>query len=163
MRAFRRFAARDAAVLAVTVSAWILLGPLSTGTTIGADMAGAGLGLAAGICGWLIHEWGHLTVGTLAGAKFRAPDRLGSVYLFGFDKNENSKVQFLLMAAGGFAATAVCVWATLTLLPQDWMATSVLRGLLLLQVAIIALLELPGFIVGLFAYGRLPSVNVLGD
>ena len=163
MRAFRRFAARDAAILAVTIIAWLLAGPLSTGKGIGAEMAGAGLGLTAGICCWLLHEWGHLAAGSLAGARFRVPESLGSVYLFGFDKNENSKAQFLLMALGGFVATAACVWVTLMMLPQDWMATSVLRGLLLLQVGLIAFLELPGFVLGLFAYGRLPSVNVLGD
>ncbi|MEO0881280.1 MAG: hypothetical protein AAFY34_00990 [Pseudomonadota bacterium] len=163
MRAFSQFAARDAVIVAVTIIAWLFAGQLSAGDGISAEMAGAGLGLSAGVCAWLLHEWGHLIVGTMAGAKFRVPERLASVYLFGFDKNENSKAQFLLMALGGFAATAACVWGTLTALPQDWMATSVLRGLLLLQVAVIALLELPGFILGLFAYHRLPSVNVLGD
>ncbi|MEM7660725.1 MAG: hypothetical protein AAF292_00645 [Pseudomonadota bacterium] len=163
MRAFSQFAARDAAILATTIFAWSTLGSLSLNDGLAAEMAGAGLGLAAGICAWLVHEWGHLVVGTAAGAKFRVPDRLTSVYLFGFDKNQNSKSQFLLMALGGFVATAACVWFSLTALPQDWMATSVLRGLLLLQVAVIALLELPGFLVGLVAYHRLPSVDVLGD
>ncbi|MEM9668351.1 MAG: hypothetical protein AAF950_05450 [Pseudomonadota bacterium] len=163
MRTFGQFAARDAAILAMTVIAWVLLGPLSASEGLAADMAGAGLGLSAGICGWLVHEWGHLSVGTLAGAKFRTPERLSSVYLFGFDKDENTKAQFLLMASGGFAATGVCVWASLAALPEGWMATSVLRGLMLLQVAVIGLLELPGFLFGLVAYRRLPSVNVLGD
>jgi len=163
MRAFGRFAARDAAILAVTVIAWLLFGSLSLGDGLPAEVAAAALGLAGGVCCWLVHEWGHLTLGTLANAKFRLPDRLMSVYLFGFDKNDNSKAQFLLMAMGGFLATAGAVWFALTKLPADWMATSVLRGILMLQVAVIVVLELPGFLFGLIAYRRLPSVNVLGD
>jgi len=47
-------------------------------------------------------------------------------------------------------------------LPQDLLATKVARGLVLLEIAVTAVLEVPGLILGIVAYEKLPSVDVLG-
>ena len=163
MRAFQRFAWRDLTIVALTFAGWLLFGQASAGEGWIGDLSGATLGVAAGICAWLVHEWGHLLAGTAVGGQFRAPERLTSVYLFGFDKQANGQLQFLFMALGGFAATALVAWGVFTALPPDWMATRVVRGLVLLQVGAIVLLEVPGFVLGLLDYKRLPSIDVLGD
>ncbi len=163
MPAFGRFAARDAAILGATALGWLAFGPLSAGSGLLADIAGAGLGVAAGACAWLAHEWGHLLAGRAAGATFRAPARLANVYLFGFDKTQNSQGQFVAMALGGFAATGIAIAIVFLALPDGWMATRVVRGLVLIEAGVTLVLEVPGLLLGLVAYDRLPSVDVLKE
>ncbi|MEL6324197.1 MAG: hypothetical protein AAFQ84_08210 [Pseudomonadota bacterium] len=163
MRAFRRLAIRDASIVAATIVAWLSLGHLSADHGWTADAVGAGLGVAAALVAWIAHEWGHLVFGSAVGATFRAPTKIATVYLFGFDNRQNSRTQFITMALGGFAATAIALWCVFNLLPADWMATRVVRGLVLIEALAIVVLELPGLLFGIVAYGRLPSVDVLGE
>lgn len=163
MDAFGKFAVRDMALLAVTVTLWALLGRFSAGDGMLADLSGATLGVLAGGCAWVAHEWGHLLAGQFAGAHMKAPASLKSIYLFGFDNKVNDRRQFIIMALGGFAATALVFVLVMFALPGDWLATRVVRGLVLLEIAVTIVLEVPGLLLGIFAYEKLPSVDVLGE
>lgn len=163
MQAFKRFAVRDISILIATLIAWVTFGQLSAEEGYLADFTGASLGLAAGICAWLAHEWGHLIAGAAIGGRFRAPARFFTVYLFGFDTKSNTQIQFIVMALGGFLATALVFLFVFSVLPADWLATRIVRGLVLLEIFVTVVLEVPGLVLGIIAYDRLPSVDVLGE
>lgn len=163
MSAFRQFALRDGAIIAATVLGWFLLAGLSARQGLIGDFLGVVLGLATGLCAWVIHEWGHLLAGMAAGAQMRAPARWNSVFLFGFDVKTSSQAQFVIMALGGFAATAAMFAFVLLALPADLLAARVARGLVMLEIVVTVILEVPGLLLGIFAYSRMPSVDVLGD
>lgn len=163
MATFKKFIVRDVLILAATTLAWFFFAQMSNGEGLLAYFVGATLGLSGGICAWLMHEWGHVLGGKLTGADLRAPNRLTSVYLFGFDVKQNSRLQFVTMALGGFVSTALAFAFVYFVLPGDLLATKVLLGLILLEIAVTAILEVPGFFVGIFAYSRMPSVDVLGE
>lgn len=163
MRDFKRFAGRDGALLAGTFLGWALFAQISAGDGLLANFVGVTLGVAGGLCAWFAHEWGHVLAAWAAGSNLRAPNKLVSVYLFGFDNKAHSRGQFVAMSLGGFAATAG-VYAFIHLyLPQDWLATRVVHGLVLLEIAVTMALEVPGLLLGIFAYSKLPSVDVLGE
>ncbi|MEL7454033.1 MAG: hypothetical protein AAGJ50_11755 [Pseudomonadota bacterium] len=163
MQAFSRFAVRDLLIVSSTIVLWLLFGSVSAGDGLAADFVGAALGLAGGVCAWLAHEWGHLLSGRAVGATMRAPTTLKQIYLFGFDNKRNSQAQFIVMALGGFVGTALAFSFAWYGLPPDWMATRVMRGLILLEASVTVLLEVPGLLLGILAYDRLPSVDVLND
>ncbi len=160
---FGRFALRDLALLSGTVLAWALFARFSVGEGVVANFTGVALGLLAGLCAWFAHEWGHVLAAWAAGSKLRAPKKLISVYLFGFDNKSHSRGQFVAMALGGFAATGLVYAFVHFYLPQDWLATRVFQGLVLVEIMVTVALEVPGLLLGIFAYERLPSVDVLGD
>ena len=163
MNAFRKFAIRDGALLAVTFIGWIAMLNSSAGDTMLAEFVAVLLGVAGGLCAWVLHEWGHWLAAQLVGANLRAANTIKSVYLFGFDNKQHSRLQFVVMALGGFAATAAVFAFILFGLPQDLLATKVLRGLVMLEILVTIVLEVPGLLLGIFAYSRLPSVDVLGE
>jgi hypothetical protein len=121
------------------------------------------LGVLGGLCAWVLHEWGHVLAAKSVRSNLRVPDRLFSVYLFGFDNKQHTRGQFVVMALGGFLATGVVFAFVMLALPQDILATKVFRGLVLLEIAVTAALEVPGLLLGIIAYDKLPSVDVLGD
>lgn len=161
--AFGRFALRDLALLGGTLLAWALFARFSVGEGVVANFVGVALGGAAGLCAWFAHEWGHVLAAWAVRSRLRAPKRLVSVYLFGFDNKTHSRGQFVVMALGGFLATALVYAFVHFYLPQDWLATRVFQGLVLLEIAVTVALEVPGLLLGIFAYDRLPSVDVLGE
>lgn len=163
MDKFAKFAARDMALLTSTITLWALVGRYSAGSGLMADFTGVTLGVLAGACAWVAHEWGHLLAGSFAGAEMKAPRTLKSVYLFGFDNKINDRRQFIIMALGGFAATGLVFLLVVFALPGEWLATRIVRGLVLLEIAVTVALEVPGLLVGIFAYEKLPSVDVLGE
>ncbi|MEO9971014.1 MAG: hypothetical protein ABJG15_14550 [Hyphomonadaceae bacterium] len=162
-QAFKRFAVRDLALLAGTLLGWVLFAKISIGQGLLANFVGATLGVAGGLCAWFAHEWGHVLAAWAAGSKLRAPNKLVSVYLFGFDNKTHTRGQFVAMSLGGFAATAGVYALIHFYLPQDWLATRVVHGLVLLEIAVTVALEVPGLLLGIFAYSKLPSVDVLGE
>jgi len=161
--AFKRFAVRDLALLLGTLIGWSLFARFSVGEGMVVNFVGVALGVAAGLCAWFVHEWGHVFAAWLAGSKLRAPKKLVSVYLFGFDNKTHSRGQFVMMALGGFLATGLVYAFVHFYLPQEWLATRVFQGLVLIEIAVTVALEVPGLLLGIFAYDRLPSVDVLGD
>lgn len=162
MAAFGKFAIRDGMLLMFTVFAWLALANMSAYDGVVSETLAVFLGVLGGLCAWVLHEWGHVLAAKSVGSNLRAPTRLYSVYLFGFDNKQHSRGQFVVMALGGFIATGLVFTFVILVLPQDLLATKVARGLILLEIAVTTLLEVPGLVLGIFAYEKLPSVDVLG-
>jgi len=163
MAKFQKFALRDGALILVTVLGWPTGLQFSAGTGLMPETIGVLLGVMGGLCAWVLHEWGHVLAAKAVGSNLRAPTKLFSVYLFGFDNKQHTCAQFVVMALGGFVATGLVFAFVMLVLPQDYLATKVVRGLVLLEIAVTAALEVPGLILGIVAYHKLPSVDVLGE
>ena len=163
MAAFKQFALRDGALILLTLMGWTVLLPFAEGVGLLAETLAVLLGVLGGLCAWVLHEWGHVLAAKLVRSNLRAPTKLFSVYLFGFDNKQHTRGQFVVMALGGFIATGLVFAFVMLALPQDLLATKVFRGLVLLEIAVTAALEVPGLILGIVAYDKLPSVDVLGE
>jgi hypothetical protein len=151
---------RDGAVLAGTLGLWWLDGaaraqPASAGGVLLAVLTG----LATALCGFLMHEWGHLLGARLARSKLEFPP-LYSLFLFKFDVLHNGRREFLAMSYGGYAASALSVLVLALVLPRD--ALSGLVGLLASVLGVLAtlLLELPTT-VRVYRGAPLPSAGVV--
>lgn len=151
-----RLAIRDAAIVAVAVAAWIGLLPLSEGRPLVSDALALLLGLGLTVSAYLLHEWGHALAGLIAGSRIHAPLSLGSISLFSFDTEANSKIQFAAMSVGGFIVTAAGMVVVYLVLPDGYMATRVARGGVTLLAAITVFVEVPLLVYGLLAR-RLPG------
>lgn len=158
---FFRIFIRDITLLVLTVLAWIILGSISANESVLGHYLTVILGLSGGALLFVFHEWGHFIFAKAIGAKLRAPATLKTLYLFGFPKEQNTRLQFIVMALGGFMATAAGLYVVFTFLPSGWPATHMVQGLGLLLLTIILILEVPGFILGIVSYEKLPSVDVL--
>jgi len=163
MAGFGKFAVRDGALILGTVLGWFLFASLSADEGVVAETLAVLLGVLGGLCAWVLHEWGHVLAAKSVGSNLRVPTKLFSVYLFGFDNKQHSRGQFVVMALGGFVATGLVLAFVMLALPQDLLATKVFRGLVLLEIAVTVALEVPGLILGIVAYDKLPSVDVLGE
>lgn len=163
MAGFGKFVARDSILILGTVLGWFLFARISAGEGMVAETLALLLGVLGGLCAWVLHEWGHVLAAKSAGSNLRVPDKVFSVYLFGFDNKQHSRGQFVVMALGGFIATGLVLTFVLLALPQDILATKVFRGLVFLEIAVTVALEVPGLILGIVAYDKLPSVDVLGE
>lgn len=160
---FFRLAARDASIIAFVVVLWHFTAPWTTGESILADGTGVMLGLLAGLCLYLLHEWGHLSGALLCGSHVAAPTSLKTIFLFSFDSKQNDLRQFLIMSLSGFAASAVVIWSYYAFLPDALFATRVARGAAVFGAFLTVVLEFP-----LVAYAllsrRLPPVeNAIHD
>jgi hypothetical protein len=113
--------------------------------------AGGSTAIAVGIvtgsfvvlCGFLVHEWGHLAGCFLSGAEVHAPKRLGTVFLFHYGVTRSTPKQFLWMSYGGYLASIVgmaviLAWADLS--SVSGLTAVVLAGL---GVAVTFALEIP--------------------
>jgi len=163
MSGFQKFILRDAGLLTVTALAWFALSGLSAEAGILPETLAVLLGVLAGLCAWVLHEWGHVVAAKAVGSDLRVATKLFSVYLFGFDNKTHTRAQFVVMALGGFIATGFVFAFVMLVLPPDLLATKVARGLVLLEITATVLLEVPGLLFGIFAYSKLPSVDVLGE
>ena len=163
MADFQKFILRDGALIFATGLGWLLLASFSAGQGLLAETIAVLLGVLGGLCAWVLHEWGHVLAAKSVGSTLRAPTKLFSVYLFGFDNKAHTRGQFVVMALGGFLATALVFAFVMLSLPQDLLATKVFRSLVLLEIAVTVALEVPGLILGIVAYDKLPSVDVLGE
>lgn len=163
MADFQKFIFRDGVLIFATGLGWLLLASFSAGQGLLAETIAVLLGVLGGLCAWVLHEWGHVLAAKSVGSTLRAPTKLFSVYLFGFDNKAHTRGQFVVMALGGFLATALVFAFVMLSLPQDLLATKVFRSLVLLEIAVTVALEVPGLILGIVAYDKLPSVDVLGE
>ncbi len=143
---FWKLAARDILILGMSFAAFVFLGPLSAGQGPLSDVSGVVVGVLLGVSVFLLHEWGHLIGALLMRSKVMAPARLSSVYVFSFDSKNNSRQQFLVMSVTGFLMTGVCLWAVYALLPEDQLATRVVRGIVLFLTSLTVFLEFPAVI-----------------
>ncbi len=100
-------------------------------------------GVMIALCGYLLHEWGHLIGALISGSRVELPDRVSAVFLFKFDTGLNSRSQFLSMSVGGFIASGIVVAALFSLLSFDLWVNLTALALTVLGVLATAILELP--------------------
>lgn len=153
-----KLAARDLVLVAVAGLLWWALAAFSAGEGWRADLAGLTAGLPLGLVAYVAHEWGHLAGAVASGSRVRFASRLGSPFVFSFDSRRNSRRQFLVMSSGGFAMTALGVWAVYALLPDGLLASRVARGTVLFLALLGVVVELPLVFLAL-ARRELPPVE----
>lgn len=113
LRAFRRFAVRDAVVLGITLGllAWDRR-LLASGASNWATLAvGVATGVLVSLSSFFAHEWGHFIGAVSSGGLVHPPKTLGSAFLFFFDTGKSSRRQFLAMSVGGYVGTLVSLAA----------------------------------------------------
>jgi hypothetical protein len=158
---FARIAVRDLTVIALTVALWHWLAGYSARDTMLGDFLGLMLGLLAGVGGYFLHEWGHLSGAVLTGSRVHPPTSLTTGFLFSFDSKHNSKRQFLVMSLTGFAMTAAVTFAFYQFLPDGLLASRVARGVAVLGVFLALFVETPILIYGLLG-SKLPPIEAPG-
>ena len=161
-RRFAQLALRDLALIALAIALWYALAPLSADETNLADAAGVLAGLGVVLTSYLLHEWGHAIGAWATRARLHAPERLSSISLFSFDVRSSSRLQFAVMSLAGFAVTAAAVVLVGWHLPENWLATRVARGGVLVLAGITLFIELPLLIYGVIT-NRIPSVVAVFD
>ncbi len=138
-----RVIARDIVLLLLTVllmSASHTVGNAGLGGILLAVLAGA----MVAVCGFLLHEWGHLLGGLSRGARMQPADGVLSIFLFKFDSSVNSREQFLAMSIGGFISSALVVAVLLAILSFNVLADQIALALTVLGVIATFVLEVPG-------------------
>jgi len=156
----RRFLIRDGAIVSGALVLWLLLGPLSAGNGVVADLAGLLAGLLLTACAYLAHEWSHYLGAVATGSKVPLGANLRSAFLFSFDAEENSLGQFVVMSLAGFVATGIAVWLFYAWLPDAWLASRVARGGVLFLALLGLVLELPLLVYGIVTGGVPKQVSV---
>lgn len=156
----RRFLIRDGLIVAVSVVLWWLVAPLSAGTSWIADLSGWVAGLLLTACAYLAHEWSHYLGAVATGSRAPLGERLSTAFLFSFDAESNSLLQFVVMSVSGFVATAIAVWLFYTALPDAWLATRVARGGVIFLSLLGVVLELPLLLYGIVTGGVPKQVSV---
>lgn len=136
-------ARRDLGILALTLAVWRLDAAVrgSGVEWITATLAG----VLTAICGYLFHEWGHLTGALISNSEVRLPERASEIFLFNFDSDRNDARQFTTMSSGGFLASAIAIVFLVLVLPRDTLAATISLVLVALGVVATAVLELPPF------------------
>ena len=136
-------ARRDLGILALTLAVWQLDAAVRGS---GAEWVTATLaGVLTAVCGYLFHEWGHLTGALISKSEIRLPERASEIFLFNFDSDRNDARQFTTMSSGGFLASAIAIVFLLLALPRDTLAATISLALVALGVVATAVLELPPF------------------
>ena len=97
------------------------------------------------VCGYLVHEWGHLVGAWAGGSVVHLPESAASTFLFRFDSDRNTREQFLRMSWGGFIASGISIVVLLLVLPLDTWAARVALLLVAAGVAATLILEVPPF------------------
>ena len=141
----RTHALRDLLLLLVTAGLWSVERSLAAEGGVLAAVVSVVTGLATALCGYLVHEWGHLAAARRSRSVVELPHSAASVFLFRFDVDQNQPRQFVAMSCGGFLATALVVPGLLVFLPAGSLATSVALALTALGVFVTLVAELPPF------------------
>jgi hypothetical protein len=144
---FWALAVRDGLLVALTLVLWHYT--LQAGPAHGAG--GYTLHLATGlmtvVCGFFLHEWGHLVGAWMANAAFVLPASvIETPFLFRFNNVRNSVGQFTAMSMGGFVASIVFVGWLPFGLPGHLLATTIAEGLTALGVLATLIIEVPGLV-----------------
>jgi hypothetical protein len=138
-------ALRDLAIVMATLGIWTLERSL-TGSGGALQLAvGVLAGLLTAVCGYLLHEWGHLAGARLSGSAVELPSSPAALFLFRFDVEHNVARHFVAMSCGGFLASAAVVTALITTLPSGSIGSWVALGLTGLGVVATLVSELPPF------------------
>jgi F0F1-type ATP synthase assembly protein I len=137
---------RDLVLLALTLALWTWDARLRTEPTSALSIAVAlTTGFMTALCGYLVHEWGHLVGAWTGGSVVHLPESAASTFLFRFDSDRNTREQFLRMSWGGFLASGVSIVLLLLVLPLDAWSGRVAFGLVAAGVAATLILEVPPF------------------
>jgi hypothetical protein len=155
---FAKMLLRDLAIVGGAGLLWLVLAGHSAGTGPLADFTGVLAGFAVGLCPFVLHEWGHLLGAVATRSTVQPPTTLATPYLFSFDSKRNSRRQFLAMSFSGWAVSIAVAWAIYTQLPPDLLATRVARGVVVLAIGLVILIEVPLVAFSLLT-GRVPPVE----
>ena len=155
---FAKLLARDLVIVAATALVWRLGAAASADPGFAGDFAGVIAGVTIGVCGYLLHEWGHLLGALAVGSSVRPPRSLASGFLFSFDSRANSRRQFLALSLGGWLATVLVLWFVYAALPGDLFASRVARGVVAANVLLVVLIEIPLVVFSLVT-GKVPPVD----
>lgn len=138
---------RDAVLVALTVALWRYTLQAGPAHGIGGYALHLATGLMTVLCGFFLHEWGHLIGAWMAGAAFVLPaSPVETPFLFRFNNVRNSVGQFTAMSIGGFVASiAFVTWLPLGL-PWGLLATYIAEGLTALGVLATLVIEVPGLV-----------------
>ncbi|WP_428309334.1 hypothetical protein [Hydrocarboniphaga sp.] len=139
-------AGRDALLIAITLVLWKLTVDVGEPHDIGGYALHLGTAVLTVLCGYLIHEWGHLIGAWLIHSRFFLPESIvASPFLFRFDNLRNTRRHFTWMVWGGFISSALLVIFLLLVLPKDLLAAQVALGLTALGVLATFVIEVPEF------------------
>jgi hypothetical protein len=134
--ALLKFLFRDGAIILATGALWAFV-----------DGAGVAfqvfVAVMTALCGYLVHEWGHLFGCWFRRSRVEIPARATSLFLFNFDVGCNDRRQFNAMAMGGFIASTVYVILLAMLLPLELLAGKVAMALAVIGVAATFIFEVP--------------------
>lgn len=148
---------RDGLLLALSLLLWHWTLEAGPAQSAGGYALHLGSALMTALCGYLLHEWGHLTGALLVRANVVLPRMFESPFLFRFDLHRNSRRQFTGMALGGFVSSLLFVGLLLLVLPLGLLASQVALGLTALGVLATLVIEVPEFWGVVVKGGPLPS------
>ena len=134
MTNFGFFKVRDASIGVLTCALWGLLPQ-----TVASDWV---LGVLTGLCGLLLHEWGHV-YGAYRSEATVTPAPFWSPFLFDLDSRRNSREQFLAVSLWGFFASGVYLVLFVVLLPLERLAGQVAMAIALFLAALTVIIEFP--------------------
>ena len=155
---FAKLFVRDAVIVGLTAGIWHLAAGASADAGFRGDFAGVLAGVTIGVCGYLLHEWGHLAGALLAGSAVQPGRSLASGFLFSFDAHGNTRRQFLALSLGGWTATAFVLWGVYAWLPDGLFASRVARGFVTGNTLLVVFIEMPLVVYSLIT-GNVPPVE----
>jgi len=138
-----RLAIRDLTVLVLSALLWRADSARRLDGGALALSIGIATGIATALCGFLLHEWGHLVASLATGSAVDYPKKLISPLLFHFDSAKNTRPQFFWMSAGGYVASLIGMIGIVTLCPLDALSGKVALVLGALGMLATLVLELP--------------------
>lgn len=100
-------------------------------------------GVLLSLCGYLVHEWGHLAGCLLSRSVVHFPPTPLAVLLFRYDTGLNDQRQFLAMFFGGFVASVFIVGVYFAMLEWRYLADRIALSLTTLGVLATFVLEIP--------------------
>jgi len=139
-------AIRDLVMLVATLALWRQDAALRHATGGLAVVTAVAAGTMTAVCGFLVHEWGHLLGASSYRSDVRVPSTPFSLFLFHFDPETNRPAQFIAMSAGGFLASGLMVGFLLAVLPLDALSGRVAMAFVGAGVAATLALEVPPFV-----------------
>lgn len=155
---FAKLFVRDAVIVALTAWIWHLVAGASADAGLRGDFAGVIAGVTIGLCGYLVHEWGHLAGAVVAGSAVQPGRSLAAGFLFSFDSHGNTRRQFIALSLGGWIATAFVLWGVYAWLPDGLFASRVARGFVAANVLLVVFIEIPLVLYSLVT-GNVPPVE----
>ncbi len=134
---------RDALLLIASVVLLLVSHRMQDASQSGWIALGWIAGILLPVCGYLVHEWGHLMGCLLSRSRVHFPSKPLAVLLFRYDTGRNDRRQFLAMFCGGFVASVAIVALYAWALQWHYLADRI--ALLLTSMGVLAtfVLEIP--------------------